>query len=72
MNPNLSSFELSRPVSPLTRSLVPFRSTKLVPRSISRVSASISTPNSETDKISVKPVYVPTSPNRELRTPHSG
>lgn len=77
MNPNFSSFELSRPVSPVTRSLLPFKSAKLRPHSVSRVSASISTPNSETpysdtDKISVKPVYVPTPPNRELRTPHSG
>ncbi|CAF2031489.1 unnamed protein product [Brassica oleracea var. botrytis] len=74
MNTNFASFDLSRHLSPL-------RSTKLSPRSIPRASASISTTNSETspsgnainsEAISVKPVYVPTPPNRELRTPHSG
>lgn len=74
MNTNFASFDLSRHLSPL-------RSAKLSPRSIPRASASISTTNSDSspsgnainsEAISVKPVYVPTPPNRELRTPHSG
>ncbi|XP_010436708.1 PREDICTED: tocopherol cyclase, chloroplastic-like [Camelina sativa] len=69
MNPNLSSFELlSRSVPPITRSLVRFKSAKQAPRTIPRVSASNSDQTSSTD---VKPVYVPTSSNRELQTPQS-
>ncbi|XP_010526174.1 PREDICTED: tocopherol cyclase, chloroplastic isoform X1 [Tarenaya hassleriana] len=82
MNLNFSSFHLSRPPVPVARLLNPsFRPEKLGFRSNSRSSEAsssrqvtcVSKDNAENvNAVSVKPVYVPTPSNRELRTPHSG
>ncbi|CAL9108703.1 unnamed protein product [Musa acuminata var. zebrina] len=78
--PTASAAPNRRPVNPLTAGLVPF-STHLPSlarglgcRAVSRDLAPVPAASDGEEKtpVSAAPVYTPTPPNRELRTPHSG
>lgn len=81
--PASSPFSTVKPFhSPNQSSLTRWRSQKVGFRSLaSRLLVSNSVTNQETEAVeggrtesvaSASPLYVPTPPNRELRTPHSG